>query len=172
MTKLNQMSENGKTHWKKMYNPDYLGAYSLEPGEDLIVTITGVTTDMVPNADGRQEECVILQLKDQKPLVLNKTNAKTIQKVLDSPYVEDWVGQSIQLYAAKVKAFGDVVEALRVRPVKPQVAKRKLNEEQFSRMLSAISAGSLTKEDALRNYSLTQAQAETLRTTTVETTKA
>ena len=25
-----------KTHWKKLNNPDFLGAYALEPGEDLI----------------------------------------------------------------------------------------------------------------------------------------
>lgn len=23
------------THWKKLTNPDYLGAYALQPGEDL-----------------------------------------------------------------------------------------------------------------------------------------
>ena len=29
----------GKTHWKKLINPNYIGAYSLEEGEDLTVKI-------------------------------------------------------------------------------------------------------------------------------------
>ena len=33
-----------KTHWKKLTNPDYLGAYALEDGEDMIVTIKNVST--------------------------------------------------------------------------------------------------------------------------------
>ena len=28
-----------KTHWKKLNNPDYLGAYALEPGQELVATI-------------------------------------------------------------------------------------------------------------------------------------
>ena len=27
-----------KTHWKKLENPDYLGAYALQPNQDLIVS--------------------------------------------------------------------------------------------------------------------------------------
>jgi len=39
-----------------------------------------------------------------------------------SPYFEDWVGVSIQLYIQdNIKAFGDVVSAVRVRPSKPVI---------------------------------------------------
>jgi hypothetical protein len=48
-------------------------------------------------------------------MILNKTNCKIITKVLDTPYIDNWVGKSIVIYAAKVKAFGDMVEALRVK---------------------------------------------------------
>jgi hypothetical protein len=41
-----------KTHWKKTMNPNYLGAYALEPNQDLVVTITDVKTEQVMNADG------------------------------------------------------------------------------------------------------------------------
>ena len=36
-----------KTHWKKLSNPDYLGAYALDPGKDLIVTIQSVGEERV-----------------------------------------------------------------------------------------------------------------------------
>ena len=51
----------------------------------------------------------------KKGMILNKTNCKIISKRLDSPYIEQWVGKSITIYAAKVRAFGEMVEALRVK---------------------------------------------------------
>jgi len=57
-----------KTHWKKTMNPNYLGAYALEPNQDLIVKITDVKTESVMNADGRNEECLVAYLENQKPL--------------------------------------------------------------------------------------------------------
>ena len=40
---------------------------------------------------------------------------KIITKALDTPYIEQWIGKSITIYAAKVRAFGEMVEALRVK---------------------------------------------------------
>jgi len=48
-------------------------------------------------------------------MILNKTNCKIITTVIDTPYIEQWIGKSIIIYAAKVKAFGGMVEALRVK---------------------------------------------------------
>ena len=45
---------------------------------------------------------------------------KIISKVLETPYVEQWAGKSIIIYSAKVKAFGEFVEALRVKNQKVQ----------------------------------------------------
>ena len=55
-----------------------------------------------------------------KPLVLNATNSKTITKLLKTPYIEQWTGRKIQLYVEYgIKAFGDIVDAIRVRPFLP-----------------------------------------------------
>ncbi|TQI68974.1 hypothetical protein [Clostridium sp. KNHs216] len=112
-----------KTHWKKLQNPDYLGAYALEPGQDLIATIKSVGEEKVIGSDGKKEECTVVHFaeRDIKPMVLNVTNAKTISKIYKTPYIEDWHGCKIQIYVAQVKAFGDVVDALRIRPYKPDV---------------------------------------------------
>lgn len=103
------------THWKKLTNPNYLGSYSLDPGKDLTVEIVKVAKELVTGSGGEKEECIVATLKDQKPLILNKTNCKTIEKLVNSPYIEEWSGKKITLYAEKVKAFGEVVDALRVR---------------------------------------------------------
>ena len=39
-----------ETHWKRLINPDYLGAYSLDPGKDKILTIKAVKLEMMQEA--------------------------------------------------------------------------------------------------------------------------
>lgn len=109
------------THWKKLTNPDYLGAYALEPGQDLIVTIKSVANEVVTGTDGKKETCSVMRFAENvKPMVLNATNSKMITKLLKTPYIERWAGRKIQIYVESgVKAFGDVVDALRIRPFLP-----------------------------------------------------
>ena len=111
------------THWKKLTNPDYLGAYAFEPGEEKTVTIRDVVRENVTGSGGKQEECLVIHLYDEKPLIANKTNAKSIEKLLGSPYIEDWEGKSIILRTMTVQAFGDTTDAVRVKPQLPQIPK-------------------------------------------------
>ena len=67
-----------ETHWKKTFNPDYLGAYAFDPGEEKIVTIVSVTQEEVTGLEGRTELCLVAHLENEKPLILNKTNCKAI----------------------------------------------------------------------------------------------
>lgn len=107
------------THWKKLINPDYLGAYSLDGMSEINVTIEKVVRELVTGNGGKKEECTVAYLKNQKPFIINRTNGKTITKVLKSPYVEEWCGKTITLYATTTKVAGEEVECLRVRPVAP-----------------------------------------------------
>lgn len=111
-----------KTHWKRLKNPDYIGAYALDEGKDLIVTIKNIRNEMVTNTDGKKEECIVAHFAENgiKPMILNSTNMKTIQKIYNTPYIEEWSGRKVQLYAKKIKAFGEIVEALRVRDFIPK----------------------------------------------------
>ena len=110
-----------QTHWKKLHNPDYLGAYSLEPGKDKILTIKIIKTETVTGPDNRKEECMIATfVEPEKPMIINSTNAKTITKTYGTPYIEEWAGKKIQVYSKTIKAFGDTIEALRIRPTEPK----------------------------------------------------
>lgn len=115
-----------KTHWKKLENPDYLGSYALMPGQDLIAQIKSVGQEEVYNpSSGKKDTCTVAHFTDPaiKPMILNVTNCKTIHKLYDTPFIEDWAGKYIAIYIAKVKAFGDVVEALRIKPKMPTIEK-------------------------------------------------
>ena len=110
-----------QTHWKSMTNPNYLGVYSLPEGRDIILTIKSVGQELVMGADGSKEQCVVMHFHEPvKPFICNKTNLKQITKLLKTPYVEQWAGHRIQIGSERVKAFGDVVDALRVRSKLPQ----------------------------------------------------
>ena len=113
-----------ETHYKKLINPDYLGAYSLEPGQDMILTIKSVGKEVITGTGGKQEECIVCRwVEDQKPMILNVTNCKTISKMLKTPYVEKWAGHKVQIYATTTKFGGDTVECLRIRKDPPEEAK-------------------------------------------------
>jgi hypothetical protein len=108
------------THWKKLTNPNYVGAHDLQPGQELTVTIECVSTEMVKNDKGEATSCIVMKFKGAtKPMIVNKTNCKIIEQVLDTPYIEKWAGGKIIIYAAKVAAFGKMTDALRVKNQKP-----------------------------------------------------
>ena len=112
-----------QTHWRRLTNPDYLGAYSLEPGKDMILTIKQIKREIVTGAEGKKEECTVAYFKENvKPMILNATNSKTIQKIYSTPYIEEWAGRKIQVFADKTKLKGELVEALRIRPFIPAQA--------------------------------------------------
>ena len=108
-----------ETHWKKLTNPNYLGAYAFNPGEEKIVTIESVAKEEVIGESGKTEDCIVAHLTGEKPLILNKTNCKAISKLLKTPYIEEWAGHRIVLAVQKVKAFGEEVDAVRVKPKMP-----------------------------------------------------
>ncbi len=164
------MAEIKKTHWKKLHNPDYIGAYSLMEGEKAIemdVQIKSVAVETVIGADGKKDQCTVAQLTGQKPFIINATNAKTITKIYGSPYVEDWIGKRITLFVAKVKVASETVDALRIRPTAPKGTKEAAlpeltpTHEKWNGAKTALAAGNTTIE-AIRNKYTLSAENEAL----------
>ena len=56
-------------------------------------------------------------------MILNRTNCKTISKVCGSPYIEQWTGHRIQIYATTTRMAGETVECLRIRDKAPEEVK-------------------------------------------------
>lgn len=118
---MTKTDANQVTHWKKQFNYDYLGAHDLNEGEEIILTINETKRVEVTNPDGKKSMCFVAYFKEpSKPMILNKTNCKTITKVFNTPYIEEWKGIRICIYVMKgVRAFGDTVDALRVKNINP-----------------------------------------------------
>jgi hypothetical protein len=148
-------------HWKKQFNYDYLGSYSLDGKKEAIVTISKLDTDKVTGQQGRKEDCFVVYFNEfDKPMILNRTNAKAIEKVAGSGLVENWVGTQVTLYVEQgVKAFGEVVDALRIRDKKP--TRQKMTKEIETSMLDAIKSGKGPQvEQALIKYDMSSATQE------------
>src|SRR3990172_8199494 len=105
-----------KTHWKKNHNYNFLGAYSLPVGSDIIIKIKEIKTEEIMGMNGKKEKGFVCHFAEAgaKPMILNKTNCKIIEKIYSTPFIEDWIGKKIQLYVASVSAFGATTDALRI----------------------------------------------------------
>lgn len=109
----------GQTHWKKLTNPNYLGAYSLDNGADIVLTIREVKMEPVIGSDGKREDCAVCYwVESEKPMIMNTTNLKMVAKLTGSDYIENWPGTKVRIGTEKVRAFGTVTDALRIRDEK------------------------------------------------------
>lgn len=145
------------THWKKLQNPDYIGAYTLmETGVaiDMTVTIKSIARQIVTGADGKKDECTVAQLVGQKPFIINATNAKMITKIYDTPFIENWVGRKITLYVAKVKVAGETVDALRIRQAIPTLPQLTPQHEKWEGAKKAIKDGNSTIEQIKQHFNI------------------
>jgi hypothetical protein len=107
------------THWKKLTSSDYFGSHDLFVDDnkysEAIVTLVKVEKKKVKGADGKDSECIVATTNETKPIILNKTNCKTITRLFQTPAIEKWAGRKVKIGVDKVKAFGDMTDALRVR---------------------------------------------------------
>lgn len=114
-----------KTHWKKIVSdPNFIGEGDFQEGEEKVLTISHVNaSEVVTTAEGKSQKAVLhWQEKGIKPMILNVARSKNIEKATGSAYFEDWPGHKLQLYIEHgIKAFGEVVSAVRVRPFKPRI---------------------------------------------------
>ena len=104
----------------KEYYKNFLGGWSFEDG-DKTLTITDITEREMYDAqtDGTKVELTLSFAEEQLPMVLNVTNADTIAEVLGTGDWSKWIGQRIIVGTAKVKAFGKIHDAIRVRNQRP-----------------------------------------------------
>lgn len=155
--------ETTKTHWKKLTNTTYLGSWDFEANEERTLTIRAVTNETVKDQNGKDDEVVLMVFDDSKPMILNKTNLKAVEKSTGTPIIEEWVGKSVTLYTTRIRAFGEEVDALRISPaVAKKAAKPTISEDRFVSALASIELGTYTVEKLKAQFKLTKEQIERL----------
>jgi hypothetical protein len=150
--------EKQLTHWKKLQNPLYLGSYDFQPGEERIVTVKDVKREMVKGQEGTEEHTIVHFTEGYKPMIMNATNSKMLTNLSGSPYVEKWIGTSFKLVIVKIKAFGEFIDALRIKSEKvvkilPELT---LDSPNFIKVKDAIKNGKATIEQVETKYKLSE----------------
>lgn len=102
------------------YFKTFLGGWSFENGDETL-TIKSVQEEEMYDAEtgGKKKGLAVRFEEKDLPMVLNVTNASTIADVTGSSKLADWIGKRIIVGTSKVKAFGRMHDAIRVRDQKP-----------------------------------------------------
>lgn len=106
----------------QIFPSKYVAAADLN-GKTVTLTIKGVTMEeMVTHDNKTVQKPVVWFEKATKGLVLNVTNAKIIVGLYGNE-TDLWTGKRIAIYPTRVKAFGQMQDAIRVREAIPEQAK-------------------------------------------------
>lgn len=102
------------------YFKKFLGGWSFENGDETL-TIDSIGKEEVYDPEtGDKKEKLVLRFRDKDlPMVLNITNAEAVAAVTGSDKIADWIGKKIIVGTSRVKAFGKMHDAIRVRTTKP-----------------------------------------------------
>ena len=104
----------------KIIDPNFINAELIgEPGAYIVVTIKDIDYREAFNKKTNQSEMrqALIFEGDTKPLLLNKTNAKTLKRLFspneDKP--ENCVGHQIELYVERTKVGREMTTGIRIR---------------------------------------------------------
>lgn len=105
--------------FEKIIDPNFVNAELLgEEGTERVVTIKDI--DFAECFDSKTKSKIMKQslfFEECKPMVLNKTNARTLKKLF-SPNTDDptkCIGHKIVLYVVSVKVGGQMTTGIRIR---------------------------------------------------------
>lgn len=110
------------THYRQLYDRDYLGSWDLPENGDKVFTIERcVGGELTGNGGKKNKKPLISFVGNDKKLVCNVTNAKAIAGMYGS-HVEKWAGKRITLYVSTTRdpSTGGEIPCIRVRPQAPQ----------------------------------------------------
>lgn len=167
---------NKKTHWRSIDKSDHFGAVDLdEMGGKATVTVVSVVIkeDVVAGKKGIHR--IVTFKENIKPMALNTTNGKVLERAIGSKWIEDWkdVNIEVEMYVKSGISFGrDKVDGVRfskatkvaktaakkaAAPAAPK-ALPALPEDRFDKAFAALQAGTTTADVLKKTYSLTADQ--------------
>ena len=103
--------------WEKILDPNFINAELIGPvGSERTVTIKDIDFAEVFNqkTNGKDTKQTLF-LEECKPMVLNKTNTKTLIKIFGSSDPKNCIGKKITLYVAPVKVAGKATTGIRIK---------------------------------------------------------
>jgi len=85
------------------------------------------------------------------------TNSKSIAK-LYGPFIEDWAGKKITLFASTTRLAGETVECLRIRPKVAERIAKPITDARLTDAIKSIKEGTYTTDKLRAAFKLTSEQ--------------
>ena len=98
----------------ELYPSKWLSAADLK-NQEVVATISGVTTDEFDDNGKKSVKPVCNFQGVDKALILNKTNALTIQEISGHDDTDHWAGVQVCLYPTMVQFGAKMTEAIRIK---------------------------------------------------------
>jgi hypothetical protein len=161
-------------HWRQNFKDSdkYLGAVDLWDDKkkgyaQLVVTIDKFFVDEMVGSMGKERK-VFCKLKEfTKPMVVNVTNFKRLQKLFETVEQDVYLGKPIALGVEKVSSPEGKVDALRFSSRPPQVAQKEakpgISDDDFPKAIASVQKGSTTIEKLMASRTLTPNQIKLLK---------
>ncbi len=116
--------------YRTMFDSKWIRAWDLG-GKDFTMVIERVEAGSIDNFQTQKKDrAPILWFKGaKKPLLLNKTNSKTIAQLYGTN-TDEWVGKAITLFGTTTSLKGETVDCIRIRPMIPKAAPTDMPERK------------------------------------------
>ena len=115
------MSEKLTGDFRKFMDKNFLGAWDIPKGKDLVLTIDHCEQNDVKSDRGSERKLTLHFVeRGYKPMILNTTNSKAIAKAYGTNDVGEWCRKKIAIHTERVTAFGGTTDALRIRDYPPK----------------------------------------------------
>lgn len=103
--------------WEKILDPNFINAELIgEVGTERVVTIKDVEyREAYDEKKQTKVTKISLGLEECKPLILNKTNIKSIRRIFGTDEVSACIGHKIVLYVVAVKVAGKATTGIRIK---------------------------------------------------------
>jgi len=95
--------------WQDVYQSRFLSA------EDVKVPTVVTVVDVKEELAGSDIKPFVYTDKFKKPIVMNRTNCKSIARVTKSDKYTGWIGKQVLVYTAPVPFRGEEVQAIRIK---------------------------------------------------------
>jgi hypothetical protein len=111
---------------KDLFPAKYLQSADAK-AKQIVTTISHMAQEIIGQGQDQKKKPV-LYLENQKPMVLNRTNAEALEEAFGDS--DDWPGHKIKIYCVKTQYAGKTVDGLRIAPIVAKPAlKDDLNDE-------------------------------------------
>lgn len=144
----------------QFFYKSYLGSWSFQNGDEVLTIKKFKPNQEVTNPQtGKEEIKNLLYFEEYDiPMVCNVTNAAAVAYVAGTDDTDKWPGHKVKVGTAKVKAYGEIKEAIRIREEKVErsATESMATDKQIEDLEELIQAGKINKEAMLEHFHITK----------------